>query len=703
MVPAEVTESVQALPGVGPRRAKLFARIGVNTVADLLYLLPLRYEDRSTIRTLIEAVQNEEGLVHVRVIAHDHFPRGHKKVLKIRIADESASAELVCFGRNFLNRTFPVGSDLLVFGRFTYRYGEIQSSVFDARKSEGEPRPEGFLPIYPLTEGLSQGHVRNAVTGALKKYGPLLTDPLPDDIRIAEGFPSIGEALQSVHRPRREEEIEPALQRLRFEELFYYQLAITRRTLAVRRETRRIRPERTRRLMEAVRNALPFSLTGDQETVLQEITSDLAKPSPMNRLLHGDVGSGKTLVALLAAVYTIERGEQAALMVPTELLARQHAWNASRILAPAGVTVALVLGGIRAPVKHALTEAVSAGAVDLIIGTHALFSRDMVYANLGLVIIDEQHRFGVDQRDAIISRGTTPDLLLMSATPIPRSLALTAFGESDISTITTLPPGRKAVETHLVRMGNERRVYEFVGRELDAGKQAYFVYPAIDEGSVRDLRSATKMAKFLENRFPGYTTGLVHSRMDADERAATMKRFKDGDVHVLVATSVVEVGVDVPDATCMVIEHAELFGLAALHQLRGRVGRGNAQAYCILVYQDPLTVDAKERLRVLYKSHDGFFIAEEDLRIRGPGDLLGTRQAGFLPLRIADIRRDMELMIKGRSHIAALLRDDPDLRSPRNRAVDDTLRAVTAVREREEGDATYVDTSSMSATRKAPE
>lgn len=700
MVPAELTESVQSLPGVGPRRAGLFRRIGVNTVADLLYLLPLRYEDRSTVRTLIEAVQNEEGLVQARVVAHDHFPQGPKKVLKIRIADESGTAELVCFGRNFLSRNFPVGSNILVFGRFTYRYGEIQSSAFDARKIDGEARPEGFVPIYPLTEGLNQGAVRNAVTGAMNMYVSLLTDPLPEEIRSAEELPPLGDALQCIHHPRRQEEIEPALQRLRFEELFYYQLAITRRALAVRRETRRARPPRTRNLLEAVRNALPFTLTEDQETVLQEITNDLEKPWPMNRLLHGDVGSGKTLVALLAAVYAVEREEQAALMVPTELLARQHAWNASQILAPAGITVALVLGGIRAPVKHALTEAVSEGAVDLVIGTHALFSRDMEYANLGLVIIDEQHRFGVDQREAIISRGHAPDLLLMSATPIPRSLALTAFGESEISAITSLPPGRKAVETHLARMGNERRVYEFVARELDAGRQAYFVYPAIDEGSVRDLRSATRMAEFLERRFPDHTVGLVHSRMDADERAATMRRFKDGEVHVLVATSVVEVGVDVPNATCMVIEHAELFGLAALHQLRGRVGRGQAQAYCILVYQDPLTVDAKERLRVLYLSHDGFFIAEEDLRIRGPGDLLGTRQAGFLPLRIADIRRDMDLMIRGRSYIAELLRDDPEFRRPRNGPVGDTLRAVTAVRHDTEGDDADADHPPRSSGRR---
>jgi ATP-dependent DNA helicase RecG len=408
----------------------------------------------------------------------------------------------------------------------------------------------------------------------------------------------------------------------------------------------------------------------------------MEQPWPMNRLLHGDVGSGKTLVALLAALRAIERGEQAVLMVPTELLARQHAWTAAAILSQTDVNVALAIGAAAAPARRALREAVAAGEIDLVVGTHALFSADVIYANLGLVIIDEQHRFGVSQRRAIMERGTSPDLLLMSATPIPRSLALTAFGDSDVSAITHLPPGRKPIRTRLARMGNEERVYRFVHKELEAGRQAYFVYPAIDEGGTRGLRSAAEMAEILAERFAPYTVGVAHSRLDQEERAATMEQFKNGLIHVLVATSVVEVGVDVPNATCIVIEHAELFGLAALHQLRGRVGRGEFQSHCILVYQEPLTDDAKERLRVLYQSNDGFHIAEEDLRIRGPGDLLGTRQAGFLRFRFADIRRDMELMLNARRHIAAILRDDPDLTQTEHRpAAAELTRAESAASE----------------------
>jgi len=666
MIPSELTESVQSLPGIGPGRAELLSRIGVATVGDLLYLPPLRYEDRSEIISIVEAVRRGEGLVAATVHSHDHFPHGGKRVLKITIGDESSRAALVCFGRNFLARSFPPGSEILVFGRFSLRYGEIQSSMFDAQRVKGTPSPTGILPVYPLTEGLSQKAVRLAVGAALKRYLPELEDPLPDEIREMEGLLPLDRALQSIHTPDTTEAPKQALRRLSFEELFLFQLSLARRSMVRKRAVRRPRPERTRRLLETLRSALPFNLTEDQETVLHEIVTDMKKPWPMNRLLHGDVGSGKTLVALLAAVHAVERGEQAALMVPTELLARQHAWNAARLLSPAGVSLALVLGSIRTPVRRALTEALAEGSIDLVVGTHALFSQDIEYANLGLVVIDEQHRFGVDQREAIVERGPAPDVLLMSATPIPRSLALTAFGESDISTITTLPPGRKPVETHLARMGNETRVYEFIRRELAAGRQAYFVYPAIEEGGVRGLRSATDMAETLADYFQGHTVGLVHSRMDPDVRSETMRRFNDGAVDVLVATSVVEVGVDVPNATCMVVEHAELFGLAALHQLRGRVGRGPHQAYCFLVYQEPLTDEGKERLRVLYQSHDGFFIAEEDLRIRGPGDMFGTKQAGFLPLRIADIQRDMDLMIRGRTHIARILTDDPDLQQPQH-------------------------------------
>lgn len=675
----ELTDAITTLPGIAAGRARRFERIGVSSVADLLLLVPNDYEDRSVIRSIVGATQHGEGLVHARVVRHDYFPHRGKRVLKIVIADDSSSASLVCFGRNVLAKTFPVGSTILVYGSFTLRYGEIQSASFDAQHVSDPVEPTGFLPVYPLTEGLSQRIVRAAVFTAVERYVTKLDDPLPERIRAAERLVPIGTALRNLHRPSRRDEAAEALHRLRFEELFLFQLDLTRRAMHRRRKMHRFRPPASRRLKDAVISALPFSQTDDQQRVLREILGDMDNPWPMSRLLHGDVGSGKTLVALIAALHAIERGEQVALMVPTELLARQHAWNAARILKPADVRLALAIGSTAEASKRSFAAALSAGEIDLVIGTHALFSEQLTYANLGLVIIDEQHRFGVDQRAAITAHGESPDLLLMSATPIPRSLALTAFGDSEVSAITTMPPGRKAVRTRLARIGNDDRVYDFVRRELEAGHQAYFVYPAIEDGSRRGLRSATAMAEALETRFAPYTVGLAHSRLDGETRAETMRRFADGDIDVLVATSVVEVGVDVPNATCIVVEHAELFGLAALHQLRGRVGRGSDQAYCILVYQEPLTDDAKERLRVLYTSNDGFRIAEEDLRIRGPGDLLGTRQAGFVSFRIADIRRDMDLMIRGREGIAAILAEDPEMENPEN-----ALLRIAGERSREE-------------------
>ncbi|MFO8044159.1 MAG: ATP-dependent DNA helicase RecG [Alkalispirochaeta sp.] len=676
----ELTDSLEHLPGVGPKRAALLTRLGLRTVADLLALLPRRYEDRSRVVTLVEAAAHGEGVVHVTVIDHEHFLRGRQKTLKLVIQDESSTGSLVCFGRNFLARTFPVGSEIAVFGQFTLRYGEIQASSFEAehRRPDASRATPPILPVYPLTEGIGQAHLRDAVAHALQSYTPDLEDELPDRLRAAEQLLPLAEALQGLHFPATMEEPARALRRLVWGELFTFQLRLAQDAHRRRRRTRRARPAPFRSVVDLVLQKLPFELTPDQSRVLTEILTDMDQPWPMARLLQGDVGSGKTLVALVAALSAIERGQQVALMVPTELLARQHARNIGSLLSDTGVHPALVLGSMPTSARRHVTAALADGEIDVVIGTHALFAEGLIYANLGLVIIDEQHRFGVGQRERLQARGHAPDLLMMSATPIPRSLALTAFGDSEVSTIEHLPPGRKPIKTHLARMGNDARVYAFVRKELDAGRQAYLVYPAIDEGGARGFRSAEEMHRRLQREFAPYQVGLAHSRIDDDTRAATMEAFARGEIHALVATSVVEVGVDVPNATCMVIEHAEVFGLAALHQLRGRVGRGAAQSYCLLVYQEPLTDDAQERLKVMYESSDGFFIAEEDLRIRGPGELQGSRQSGFLEFRFADIREHMSEMIAARTHVARVLQEDPELQQPEHQSLN---RAVTALRE----------------------
>jgi len=421
-----------------------------------------------------------------------------------------------------------------------------------------------------------------------------------------------------------------------------------------------------RRLVER----LPFALTAGQEKALMEMNRDVDGPFPMARLLQGDVGSGKTLVSFLAALKAVEGGGQAALMAPTELLARQHAENAARFLEPLGVRIAFLTGNLKTAGRALLLKALAAGEIDVVAGTHALFSRDVEYRNLRLVIVDEQHRFGVLQRQAIMTKGSSPGLLMMSATPIPRSLALTVFGDLDVSIIRDMPPGRKPVKTHLARESNEQKVYDFVRRELAAGHQAYFVYPLIEGGDENDLKDAVSMAQRLAKKvFPSFPLALLHSKVDDEEKRRIMDDFRRGGIKILAATSVVEVGVDVPNATCMVVEHAERFGLSALHQLRGRVGRGDAQSYCFLVYSDKLTEDGKTRLMLMLENSDGFVIAEEDLKLRGPGQITGLEQSGYLNLGLADPVRDCVELARARTDAFSMLEADPHLALPENRRV----------------------------------
>jgi ATP-dependent DNA helicase RecG len=415
---------------------------------------------------------------------------------------------------------------------------------------------------------------------------------------------------------------------------------------------------------------LPFRLTPDQAAALSDIESDLFSQQLMSRLLQGDVGCGKTLVALLAAVSVIEAGEQVAMMAPTELLAHQHGENAAGLLEPLGIRVALLSSSVSPPARRLLLQALESAEIQLLIGTHALFSRDVRYRRLGLVVVDEQQRFGVEQRLALLSKAHSPDLLLMTATPIPRTLALTAFGDLDVSTIRTMPPGRKPVKTHLTRQGNEHRVYQRVRAEISRGRQAYFVYPVIESSDQGEWKAAEEMFENLSRRiYPDLRIGLLHSRVPEEDKRRRMAAFAAGDLHILVATSVVEVGVDVPNATCMVVEHAERFGLSALHQLRGRIGRGEFPSYAYLIYGNRLTQDGIRRLKIMMETADGFRIAEEDLSIRGPGELIGLKQAGFFRFRVADIARDTETLFQAREDVHTLLREDPGLLLPENRCV----------------------------------
>ncbi|MDR2051806.1 MAG: ATP-dependent DNA helicase RecG [Treponema sp.] len=705
----ELGASVERIKGAGPETAKNLAKLGVTSIASLLCYYPRDWEDRSITVPLRDFHGHGQVCTTVRVLSHEWFGFGRMKTLKVHVEDDSARAVLVCFNRPFLEKQLAVGKRFRLWGRFYYKYGEIQSASFEAEPADeaGETAERAdalsgsfgrILPVYALTAGLNQGALRKIMRNALSLYAPPLQDELPRAVIEREELFSKAEAIRYIHFPPSPAALGRARKTLIYEELFYLEILVGKRALERRGvsgeengERRTGDPPPFSPLQERLLERLPFSFTGGQLSAAGEINRDMASGIPMARLLQGDVGSGKTLVSFLAALRAVEepapgsnapRG-QAAIMAPTELLARQHAENAAALLEPLGIRPAFLTGNIKAAGRAALLKALADGDVDIVVGTHALFSRNVVYRNLRLVVVDEQHRFGVTQRNAIMAKGDHPDLLMMSATPIPRTLAITVFGDLDVSVIGDLPPGRKPVKTHLARQSNGGKVYDFVAKELAAGRQAYFVYPLIgdNEGGADDsgagLKAAVSMAEQLAKKiFPAYPVALVHSRLDEEEKRETMEAFRRGEVKVLVATSVVEVGVDVPNANCMVIEHAERFGLSALHQLRGRVGRGADQAYCFLIYsdgEDGLTEEGKTRLKVMLENNDGFVIAEEDLKLRGPGLIAGTAQSGYLSLGIADPVRDVELLARARSEAFALLEADGTLKNEENRRIAEVL------------------------------
>jgi ATP-dependent DNA helicase RecG len=581
---------------------------------------------------------------------------------------------LVCFNRPFLEGQLPVGSRVVVTGKFAYRYGDLQSSSFEAEPlAEGRAPASGILPVYPLTEGLNQGQVRRVVRAALAEYGSKVEEELPAALRERLALMSKREALRAVHFPIGQDELASARASLIFEELFYFQIAVARRAMR-RREVQVERRAPAGLLKRRLIDRLPFELTSGQVECAAEIAADMASPRPMARLLQGDVGSGKTLVAFLACLDAIEAGGQAAMMAPTELLARQHAATAATLLEPLGVRLAFLSGNVDDAARAPLLAALKAGEVDLVLGTQALFSDEVEYKSLRLTVVDEQHRFGVLQRLALSRKGPLPDLLMMTATPIPRTLALTVFGDLTVSAIRTMPPGRKPIVTHLAKAGNEGKVYQFVRRLLAAGRQAYFVYPLVGESEKLELKNAIAMEERLKAEvYPEFKVALIHGKLKEEEKRARMEAFSRGEISVLVATSVVEVGVDVPNAAAMVVEHAERFGLAALHQLRGRIGRGTEQSYCFLVYSAEVTEEAKSRLKAMLGTSDGFALAEEDLRIRGPGEIAGTAQSGYLRLSIADPIRDALVLERARAEAFAMLEADPGLLDPANAPVRDVL------------------------------
>jgi ATP-dependent DNA helicase RecG len=671
----EFRENLSQIPGLGPSSIHLLARIGLTQIRHLLQYYPFRYEDRSRIIPLGAAGTDGNVNTEAEVVLHDYFWWGKKKTLKIHIKDDTGQAVLICFNRDFLKKQLPEGMKIRISGQFQYRFGEWQSSGFEFEPLDAPLSSFGrVLPWYPLTEGLNQKTIRKGIEWCLQHRLSALDDEMPLEILKDRGLVDLKTALRQIHNPVTLDEAAAAGQSLVFRELFHLETQITRK--AIRRRITRDEPLKPDPfLVGRLIGSLSFQLTGDQHKVLDEIREDIQSGRRMNRLVQGEVGSGKTLVAFAAALLYIGAGYQAALMAPTELLCRQHARTAEKWMAPLGVEILTVTGSMTPAEKDAAVSRMSEEPGLFLIGTHALFSEGIKFFNLKLVILDEQHRFGVNQRLKLIEKGEQPDIIMMTATPIPRTLALTAWGDLDVSTIKSLPLGRKPVRTHLALMENDIKVHQFVRKELCKGRQAYFVYPLIQQSDKMDLRDAeTMFRRISEELYPDYQTALIHSKLPDEEKTGIMERFNAGKISILVATTVVEVGVDVPNATIMVIEHAERFGLSALHQLRGRVGRGTEQSYVFLVYGNELTEEGKQRLKVMLEVSDGFTLAEEDLKIRGPGELAGYKQSGYMKFSIADLIRDQSVLIQAREDVRRILAEDPALLLPGHAKLGDFYR-----------------------------
>jgi ATP-dependent DNA helicase RecG len=657
---------LQFLKGVGPRRAADLERVGLITLEDLLTRFPIRYEDRSRLQSIASLKPGQTASVAGRLLSCGlrSTRRPGFKIFDAVVDDGTASIRMSWLNQPFLRDVFSSGQQVVLFGAVEMRGSgglQLTNPQYEILDDEdGETIHTGrIVPVYERTGSVTPKMQRRLVHDALQRLPPDLPDLLPESVRIRLGLPSRYAALLATHFPPADAPVEalnrfatPAQHRLIFEEAFLFHAGVAARRQALAAEHKTIVPRVDDRIRESARRVLPFKLTAGQKSSLKEIVDDLQRPQPMNRLLQGDVGAGKTIVALLAALVAMENGLQVAFMAPTEILAEQHFLNISRLLQPSRFRIGLLTGSATGAARRQTLAEVQAGTIHLVVGTHALVEGDVLFKQLGLVVIDEQHRFGVLQRASLRTKAMHPDVLVMTATPIPRTLALTLYGDLDVSVIRDTPPGRVPTKTSAKPESRRDDIYAFVREQLDAGRQAYVVYPLVEESEKVDLKAATAMFDHLsQDVFPQYRLGLLHGRMKGDAKDRVMKAFAAGEIQMLVSTTVVEVGVDVPNASMMIVEHAERFGLSQLHQLRGRVGRDRHQSYCVLLYQAPLSDEARERLRAMAETTDGFEIAERDLSLRGPGDFFGTRQAGLPTFRSIDLVRDRKVLEEARGEV----------------------------------------------------
>ena len=662
----DLYKDVKYIKGVGPNRVKLLNKIGIFTLKDLITYYPRTYEDRSKPKNLYECQDGEE--VFVRAIACSRLSdirlRG-RTMQKLLIRDETATAEAMWFNQSYLKSKFEQGKEYGFYGRVSKKYGKIElmSPQFDegnSTKNTGR-----IIPIYPLTYNLSQNNLRKIMENGIKEVYGNLEETLPNYILDEYKLEKINIAVKDIHFPESFNDFNTARTRLVFEELLSVQLALLELKNRYMNEEKGIIFDKNVKISDVI-NSLPFKLTGAQRRVLEEIEGDMESDKTMNRLLQGDVGSGKTVVAMCSAYKAVKSGYQAAIMAPTAILANQHLENFKNILEKFDIKMELLISGITKKKKEDILQRLENGEIDIIIGTHALIEDNVKFKNLGLVVTDEQHRFGVKQRSKIASKGNNPDVLVMTATPIPRTLALILYGDLDISIIDELPPNRKKIETFAVNKNMTDRVNAFIKKQIDEGRQAYIVCPLVEENEEMDLKSVEKLYETYKTEvFPEYKVEYIHGKLKQKEKDEIMDRFKKGEIDILISTTVIEVGVDVPNSNIMVIENAERFGLAQLHQLRGRVGRGEYKSYCILKYEGKGET-VRKRMKVMCDTNDGFIISEKDLELRGSGDFFGTMQHGLPEFKIANLFEDMQILKVAQEAAIKILSKDPKLENKEN-------------------------------------
>ncbi len=664
----DLKQSVQYVKGVGPNNVTLLQKLGINTLEDLITFFPRNYEDRSKPKKIYELVDGEEALIDVicaSKVNEVRFAR-NKVMLKMLVRDDTGDCVITWFNQTYVKNKFKIGERYQFYGKISVKYGRVEMTkpVFD---KEGLNKNTGkIIPIYPLTYKLSQNRLRGIIENGLEKIKGKLEETIPEYILKQYDLMDLNTAIEKIHFPDSFENYTKARRRFVFEELLTVQLALSSLKSRYDKEIDGIIFDKNVKMSDVI-NSLPFRLTKAQLKVLEEIDKDMENIKPMNRLLQGDVGSGKTIVSVIAAYKAAKSGYQTAIMAPTAILAEQHMQEFSKVLEQFGIRCELLLGGMRVKKRREVLEDLKNGKIDVLIGTHALLVEDVEFKKLGLVVTDEQHRFGVRQRANIVGKGLNPDVLVMTATPIPRTLALILYGDLDISIIDELPPNRKKIETYPVTKNMETRVQEFIRKNVEEGRQAYVVCPLVEENEeFENFKSVVELAeKYQNNIFPEFRVEYLHGKMKQKEKDEIMQEFKDGKIQILVSTTVIEVGVNVPNANIMVVQNAEHFGLAQLHQLRGRVGRGEYQSYCILIYEGN-SKTTKERMKIMKETDNGFIVAEKDLELRGSGEFFGTRQHGLPEFKIANLFEDVGVLKEVQKLSLKIEEVDPKLEKEEN-------------------------------------